>query len=123
VFCLIQHLYNQHVAKGVTISHRTNAVVIFNINENIVKILNHEKDHSIIVTLLKLYPSATLLNYDEINTIQFASTCKHIILSNGSFSAIIGYFSFFSTIYYPEIQREWHGDIFSISDWIKVKLN
>jgi hypothetical protein len=55
-----------------------------------------DKNHSIIIQLLELYPSSQLINYDEITTIQFANTCKHIILSHGSFSAVIGYLSFFS---------------------------
>lgn len=57
---------------------------------------------------------------DEIDTIQFASTCKNIVLSSGTFSWVIGIFSFFSTIYYPEIKKKWHGDIFIFPKWIKV---
>jgi len=33
----------------------------------------------------------------------FASTCKYVVLSYGSFSAIIGYLSFFSHVYYKKI--------------------
>jgi hypothetical protein len=83
------------------------------------------RDQNIIIELLQLYPSLQLINYDEISTFQFGSTCKHIILSHGSFSAIIGYLSFFSNIYYPEYQlnKMWHGDIFSIDKWIKLSVN
>jgi hypothetical protein len=79
---------------------------------------------SIIIDLLQLYPSAQLLNYDEITTFQFASTCKHIILSHGSFSAVIGYLSFFSNIYYPEYELDkiWYGDMFSIDNWTKLSV-
>jgi hypothetical protein len=38
--------------------------------------------------------NATIINYNEVDTIHFGSTCKHVILSHGSFSAYIGYFSF-----------------------------
>ena len=91
-----------------------------------------EKTHTIIKTLITEYPNANLINYDEINTFQFASTCKNIILSHGSFSAIIGYLSFFSNIYYPEYEHPgyidhtkkiWYGDMFSIKNWIKLSVN
>jgi hypothetical protein len=78
-----------------------------------------DKNHTIVKELLS-QPNATLLEYDEIKTFQFASTCKNVVLSHGSFSAIIGYLSFFSTVYYPEYTKMWHGDIFSIENWIKV---
>ena len=73
---------------------------------------------------MKQYPTTLLINSQEIPTIQFASTCKHIILSHGSFSAIIGYLSFFSNIYYPEYEKDkiWYGDMFSIVGWNKIKI-
>jgi hypothetical protein len=79
--------------------------------------------HSIIKTLLQ-HPKSKLIKYDEINTIQFASTCKHIILSHGSFSAVIGYLSFFSNVYYPKYEKNkiWYGDMFSINNWIKCNF-
>ena len=84
-----------------------------------------DKNNNMIKELLKLYPSLQLINFDEINTFQFASTCKHIILSHGSFSAIIGYLSFFSNIYYPEyeLNKIWYGDMFSIDNWIKLSVS
>lgn len=36
-----------------------------------------------------LYPKIILFKEDPVKTIQFASTCKHIVLSHGSFSAMI----------------------------------
>jgi len=48
------------------------------------------------------YGNAILVNKNPAETIQFGSTCKNIVLSHGSFSAIIGYLSFFSNIYYPD---------------------
>ena len=42
-------------------------------------------------------------NKDKVDTIQFASTCKYIILSSGSYSLIIGLLSFFTeTVFYDE---------------------
>jgi hypothetical protein len=78
-------------------------------------------NHNIIQNIIKVYPTAFIVNSNEIFTIQFASTCKHIILSHGSFSAIIGYLSFFSNIHYPQYDASkiWYGDMFSINTWIK----
>jgi hypothetical protein len=76
--------------------------------------------HPIINEIINIYPFLKILNYDEINTIQFASTCKYVILSHGTFSAIIGYLSFFSNIYYPEYDIIWHGDVFSIEGWNRI---
>jgi hypothetical protein len=70
------------------------------------------------------YPDAKIIYLDEISTFQFASTCKHIILSHGSFSAMIGYLSFFSTVHYPKYEADkiWYGDMFSIEGWIQHTL-
>ena len=84
-----------------------------------------EKNHTIVLRLLKLYPNAKIINSDEITTFQYASTCKNIILSHGSFSAVIGYLSFFSNVYYPEyeLNKIWYGDMFSINNWIKMSVS
>lgn len=81
-----------------------------------------DPNHSIIRQLCDLYPTVKLLILDEVSTIQFASTCKYIILSHGSFSAIIGYLSFFSSVYYPkyELGKIWYGDMFSIKNWVQL---
>ena len=83
-----------------------------------------DKSHPIIAKLLSSNPNSNLIEYDEIETFQFASTNSNIILSNGSFSSIIGYLSFFSNIYYPERKNKiWHGDLFSIPGWIECSLD
>jgi hypothetical protein len=62
-----------------------------------------------------------VVNYNETNTIMFASTCNNIILSGGSFSWLIGFLAFFSkNIYYPNLENKWYGDIFSFSNWIEL---
>jgi transcriptional regulator len=85
-------------------------------------ITTDQKDHDTIQQLISLYPNASIIEYDEIQTFQFASTCKHIILSHGSFSAIIGYLAYFSNVYYPEYESDkmWYGDMFSIPGWNKM---
>ena len=78
-------------------------------------------DHPIIKELLSIYASASVVPYAEVETIQFGSTAKHIVLSHGSFSAVIGWLSFFSTVYYPDYKGvKWYGDMFSISGWNRV---
>lgn len=80
-------------------------------------------DHEIIKKIKEMYPNTTVLDYNEVSTIQFGSTCKHVILTDGSFSCVIGYLSYYSTVYYPEPDpsKGWCHDIFSsISEWNKV---
>lgn len=59
--------------------------------------------HPIVVNLLNKFKNAEVFHESEIKTFQFASTCKNVILSHGSFSAFIGWLSFFSNVYYPSI--------------------
>jgi hypothetical protein len=77
-----------------------------------------------IQTLITTFPNAKLIEDNEIRTFQFASTCKHVILSHGSFSAIIGYLAYESTVYYPSynVGVMWFGDMFSIPKWIKIDI-
>jgi hypothetical protein len=99
---------------------------------NAIKMIEHDNiyistdspSHHIVKTLFETYPNAKLINWDEIDTIQFASTCKNVILSHGSFSAVIGYLAYFSKVYYPEYETDkiWYGDMFSIDGWIKCSL-
>ena len=81
-------------------------------------------NHEICQNITKKYSNIKFFDCDEISTIKFASTCKFMIMSHGSFSAIIGYLSFFSQIYYPEFKENkiWCGDIFSIPNWNKISF-
>jgi len=110
-----------HFNPGIT--YYINAIKLINYDN--LYISTDDKNNDIIIKLLELYPFAKLIEFDEITTFQFASTCRHIILSHGSFSAVIGYLSFFSNIYYPEyeLDKMWYGDMFSIKDWIKLNVN
>lgn len=80
--------------------------IITNEYDNIY-ISSDDFNHILIKNLKKKYPKIIFIEKDPINTIQFGSTCKYIILSHGSFSAVIGYLSFFSTIYYPDYIPKW----------------
>jgi hypothetical protein len=94
------------------------------INFDNLYISSDEPTHAIIQEIIKQDPTSIIIKYDEIKTIHFASTCKHIILSHGSFSAVIGYLSFYSTIHYPEyeLNKLWYGDMFSIDGWVKHSI-
>jgi hypothetical protein len=63
-----------------------------------------------------------IINYDEIKTIMFGSTCNHIVLSGGTFSWLIGFFAFYSeNVYYPLYENPWFGNIFETnSKWICI---
>jgi hypothetical protein len=58
-----------------------------------------------------------ILLADEVQTIQFASTCKYIVTAGGTFSWMIAILGFYSTIFYPKVTLKWHGDIFVFPDW------
>ncbi len=76
-------------------------------------------NHDICKSLIKKY-NLKIINKNIIETIMFASTCKNIVLSNGTFSWMIGLLSFYSNIYYPKIKVVWHGDIFVFDDWNEI---
>ena len=79
--------------------------------------------HPICQRLVADFPNAKILVCDDlVELIQFASTCRHVILSHGSFSALIGNFSFDSTVYYPPYPFQmWFGDMFSNPGWVCVE--
>jgi hypothetical protein len=84
-------------------------------------ISSDEPGHEIVKKLLKEYPNAILFDATEKSTIQFGSTCKHVVLSQGSFSAVIGWLSFFSNVYVSDnMDYRWFGDMFSIPGWERM---
>jgi hypothetical protein len=79
-------------------------------------------DHEICKKLIYKY-GLIPIEYDEVETIMFGSTCKNIILSNGSFSYIIGLFGFFSKIYYIQNITWWcPPELFFIDDWTEISI-
>ena len=71
-------------------------------------------NHENIKYLTEKY-NLTLVTYNEHDTILFGSTCKDVILSLGTFSWMLGLFSFYcENIYYmnPRCVKYWHGPIF-----------
>jgi len=80
-------------------------------------------DHEICLYLSKKH-NLKFINENEIKTIMFASTCKHIILSGGTFSWLIAFLAINSkNIFYPELKEKWYGDIFSFNNWNAVNLD
>jgi len=75
--------------------------------------------HPLCIALIKKYNLTPIVN-TEVKTIMFASTCKNIVLSNGTFSWLIGLLGFYSNVYYPKIKTIWHGDIFIFPDWNEI---
>lgn len=53
--------------------------------------------HNIIHSIIKDFPNTKICHMSPVETIQFGSTCKHVVLSHGSFSAVIGWISSEST--------------------------
>jgi hypothetical protein len=96
---------------------------IQDISHNTLYISTDSPRHAIIKQIHATFPKTQLVQHNEIKTFQFGSTCRHVLLSHGSFSAIIGYLAFFSDVYYPEYPSHmWHGDMFSIDGWTKLTL-
>jgi hypothetical protein len=82
-------------------------------------IASDDFDDPILREVVDAYPMAVFVRSNEVDTIQFGSTCKHVILSHGSFSGVIGLLSFYSDVYYPPIDpaKQWYGDMFSGHGW------
>ena len=78
-------------------------------------------NHPLVLQIISKF-SGKIIQYNEVDTIKFATTCKYLVFSHGTFSSCIGYFSFFSEVYYPEFWflKRWHGDVFSINGWHRV---
>lgn len=89
----------------------------------IIYLSTDQKNHILIKKLQKEFPLSVLIEKNEIETFQFGSACQSIVLSHGSFSAIIGYLGFYSKIYYPKYdsKKKWYGDMFSIDGWVECE--
>ena len=70
--------------------------------------------------LIKKY-ALHAIHDSPVRTLMFGSTCRHIVLSGGAFSWLVGFFGFFSDIYCPSQRRGvWYGNIFVFQDWKKI---
>ena len=76
--------------------------------------------HPLVQALVKKY-NLHIVMLPPHRTIQFANTCKHLVLSNGTFSWMMGFFAFDAeTVQYPRVKTPWHGDIFVFPEWKEV---
>jgi len=107
------------VSMGVSVSYDYYDKVLSSISFETGYISSDSIDHEICQKLIQKY-NLTIYNSDELGTIQFAATNKYLVLSNGTFSWLLGLFGFFSKIYYPKIKVQWHGDIFVFPEWKEI---
>ncbi len=79
-------------------------------------------DHPVIKEIRDKYPQAEFADYDEVQTLQFGSTCRHLIVSHGSYSFVMGILAFHADVYYPRYEdgKIWFGDMFVIDSWKRV---
>jgi hypothetical protein len=108
---------------NLSVGHEYYIQVLSKLNFDKLYISTDNPNNSVLQKIQTYYPTAIILNYDEVKTIQFGSTCKNIILSHGTFSVIIGYIGFYSNIFYPNYSRaprKWFSDLFTIGTWNKV---
>ncbi len=72
-------------------------------------------------TLMNKY-KAILYQEDEVTTWLFGRTCRHLVLSLGTFSWVLGLLATKSLKWYPDPDKypKWHGPIFEATDWFKV---
>ena len=103
----------------------------FNYYDNIISKTNFKNgyissdsiDNNICTQLISKY-NLNVINYDEVKTIMFASTCNNLILSGGTFSWLIGFLAFYSKfICYPKKKKEdvWYGEIFVFPEWLAIE--
>ena len=79
-------------------------------------------NHEICKRLIQKY-NLKIIDYDEVETIMFGSTCKNIVLTGGTFSYIIGLFGFFSKVYYLKgFNNLYPSELFYIDDWTEISL-
>lgn len=93
--------------------------------DNILSKLNFNKgfissdsmDHNMCKYLIEKYNLIPFFN-NEVKTIMFASTCKHLILTGGTFGWTMGILAFDSDVYYKKYESVWYPhEIFDIPSW------
>ena len=79
--------------------------------------VSSESNNHVLVRRIVSHFSATLLDLSAVQTIQFGSTCAHLVLSDGTFSWTIGSMASLSArIVIVPRKNEWSGNI-THSDW------
>ena len=79
-------------------------------------------NHSICQELINKY-NLKIIDYNEVETIMFGSTCKYLVVTGGSFSYIIGLFGFFSKVFYLKGMNNWYpAELYFIDDWTEISI-
>ncbi len=75
-------------------------------------------DHPFVTGLAAKY-NLEIIQKNEVDTIMLGSTCRHLVLSYGTFSWMIGALAFFAAdvCIPPKKYATWVGDIFGMPDW------
>jgi len=73
-------------------------------------VATNDGGHPIITALKNKYPDLQMYSGNEYDTILFGSTCKNVILSYGTFSSVIGYLSYYSTVYHVPYCKKYAWD-------------
>lgn len=88
-----------------------------------VYITSDSLEHDICKRLIEKY-DAICIDLSPIETIMFGSTCKHIILSMGTFSWTIGILGYFSNVFYPNFKDKpsfCPFELFDFPDWYPIE--
>ena len=105
-----------HVRAGDIVTNEKTFVIEYSYYQHCIEKTNYEniylatddKTHEIVQNLITKYPYIKLVDKSAVQTIQFGCTCSNIILSHGTFSAMIGYLAYFSeNIYYYNNKPVW----------------
>ena len=76
--------------------------------------------HPLVQELMANY-KLRLVQDTEVRTLQLASTCRYLVLSQGTFSFMMGILGFDTElVQWPQIKKVWHGDIFVVPGWKEV---
>ncbi len=77
-------------------------------------------NHPIVKRLIKKY-KLNLVKLNHVDTILFAREFNNIILTAGTYNWLAAFLSKAKNIIYPEHAHLWHGDIYGIFNWTKLK--
>ena len=85
--------------------------ILATLNVDRVYLTTDSKDHPIVQTLMQ-DPKITYYDASPIDTILFAASKRYVILSHGTFSGMIGYLAFYSTVYFVKESESTSWDYF-----------
>lgn len=96
----------------------------FDYYDNCLKKINFKKgyissdspNHEIVQKLILKY-NLVLIEMSPENILNFARKFENLILSNGTFSWWIGFLSCAKNIFYPIMEKKWHGNIYAFENW------